>query len=418
VPLTSAYWRRRREFLGELALFAGSTEAELRVFDRLAGEIWVERGADLIHEGARGVEFAVVAEGGVIVERGGRQLAMLGPGDFVGELALLDGRARTATVTAVARTRLLVLGVDEFAAVMRDVPSVRGAVEAAAAVRRDGVPVVPAPAFGVADAAGRRPRRRVLTLPIVGLVVLAVGIVSWWVAEQRTRTTTIGLAEAVASYRAATASEAPPDAAPGGTPPAAGVYTYATDGWESVSVLGGHHRYPSRSYAVVRRTDGCGWEVEHWIIAEHVDRHGRCTTGDVISLTYEGREVKFYGRRDGLRYACDPTAARVPLDAGPGTVTSASCRTGGNEMQLTARRQTDEPIVVAGMPIDAVHLRVDIVMRGRADGTSAVDFWLHPVSGLILKERRVVDIRGDAVFGEVRYREEVALRLESLTPVR
>jgi hypothetical protein len=452
VAISSPYWRRRREFLRELPLFASSTEPELRVFDRLAGEIWVERGADLIHEGARGVEFAVVAEGHVVVERGGRALAVLGAGDFVGELALLDGRARTATVSAATRTRLLVLGIDEFAVVMRDVPSLRAHVEAAAAVRRDGVPVVPAPAFGVAGAADRRPHRRSVVLPaIVALVLLGSGLGAWWVAGERTRTTTVDLADAVADFRSenaaavavapaptsppptrpaqsarpapeTTVAPAPPTTSPkpssDGAPPAPGVYTYVTDGWESVSVLGGRHEYPTRSYAVVRTTGGCRWEVEHRIIDEHVDHHGRCTEGDAVGLTSEAREVEFFGQRDGLRYACDPTAARFLLDESPGTVTVTSCRTAGDEMQVTARREGSVPFVIGGVRVDAVHVRFDVVLRGRADGTAAVDFWLHPESGLILKEHRVVDTHADAAFGDVRYREEVTLRLESLTPVR
>ena len=145
MPLATPYWRRRREFLRGLSLFEGSSEAELRAFDRLAGEIWVDRGSDLIREGTRGVEFAVIADGGVAVARGDVAIADLGPGDFIGELALLDDRARTATVTTTARTRLLVLGPDEFASMMRSVPGVREQVDAAAKVRREGVPVVPAP---------------------------------------------------------------------------------------------------------------------------------------------------------------------------------------------------------------------------------------------------------------------------------
>jgi CRP-like cAMP-binding protein len=145
VPLATPYWRRRRDFLRSLSLFEGSSEAELRAFDRLAGEIWVDRGSDLIREGTRGVEFAVIADGGVAVARGDVTIADLAPGDFIGELALLDGRARTATVTTTARTRLLVLGPDEFASMIRSVPSVRAQVDAAARVRREGVPVVPVP---------------------------------------------------------------------------------------------------------------------------------------------------------------------------------------------------------------------------------------------------------------------------------
>jgi CRP-like cAMP-binding protein len=163
VPLATPYWRRRREFLRSLSLFQGSSEAELRAFDRLAGEIWVDRGSDLIREGTRGVEFAVIADGAVTVARGDVVIADLDPGDFIGELALLDERARTATVTTTARTRLLVLGPDEFASMMRSLPDVRRQVDAAAEVRREGVPVVPAPRVEPARMTPPPPaRRRVL----------------------------------------------------------------------------------------------------------------------------------------------------------------------------------------------------------------------------------------------------------------
>ncbi len=163
MPLATPYWRRRREFLRSLSLFQGSSEAELRAFDRLAGEIWVDRGSDLIREGTRGVEFAVIADGAVTVARGDVVIADLDPGDFIGELALLDERARTATVTTTARTRLLVLGPDEFASMMRSVPPVRAQGDAAAGGRREGVPVGPVPRVAPARMSpAPAPRRRLL----------------------------------------------------------------------------------------------------------------------------------------------------------------------------------------------------------------------------------------------------------------
>jgi hypothetical protein len=74
--------------------------------------------------------------------------------------------------------------------------------------------------------------------------------------------------------------------------------------------------------------------------------------------------------------------------------------------------------VVGSVRVEAVRVHLDMTMSGRATGTAALDFWLHPSSGLILKEHRVTDTQADAVFGDVRYREEVTLRLESLTPAR
>jgi CRP-like cAMP-binding protein len=76
-----------------------------------------------------------VLDGQVTVSDGERTLARLGPGDFFGELALLDGRRRTATVRADGPTRLTVLGHREFHQLMDEFSEVRAAVMAAVADR-------------------------------------------------------------------------------------------------------------------------------------------------------------------------------------------------------------------------------------------------------------------------------------------
>lgn len=66
---------------------------------------------------------------------GNRLVAQMGPGDFFGEIALLDGRPRTATVRADGIAQVLVVGHREFHALMDEFPSVRTAVLEAVAVR-------------------------------------------------------------------------------------------------------------------------------------------------------------------------------------------------------------------------------------------------------------------------------------------
>ena len=85
---------------------------------------WLEireesEGRPLTPEGASGYEFFVIEEGTADVVHGGEVIGSLGPGDFFGEIALLDGGPRTATVTALSPMRCLVLSRGQFHNVIR-----------------------------------------------------------------------------------------------------------------------------------------------------------------------------------------------------------------------------------------------------------------------------------------------------------
>ena len=73
-------------------------------------------------EGAAGAEFFVILDGNATVSRHGKEVATLGPGDFFGDLALLDRAPRNATVSAVTPMELAVLGQREFSGLIDDVP--------------------------------------------------------------------------------------------------------------------------------------------------------------------------------------------------------------------------------------------------------------------------------------------------------
>ena len=79
-------------------------------------------GEPLVREGDVGHEFYIIVDGKATVSRGGRELATLGPGDFFGELALLDGHRRNATVTSATPLDVLCVGQQEFAALLSDLP--------------------------------------------------------------------------------------------------------------------------------------------------------------------------------------------------------------------------------------------------------------------------------------------------------
>ena len=108
----------KRDRLRSVPLFAGLRGDELADLERLTDEIDVPAGTVLTRQGGSGQEFFVIIEGGARVERDGRHVATLGPGDFLGEMALLIEKPRNATVTVKAPSRLLVIGHQDFHALL------------------------------------------------------------------------------------------------------------------------------------------------------------------------------------------------------------------------------------------------------------------------------------------------------------
>ncbi|HLY35466.1 MAG TPA: cyclic nucleotide-binding domain-containing protein [Candidatus Limnocylindria bacterium] len=123
------------EQLRRVPLFSGLGKRELEQLGTLADEIDVADGRVLTREGETGHEFFVVLDGTVRVDVGSSVVATLGKGDFLGEIALVDGKPRTATTRAVGATRLLVIGHREFHQLMDDFPTVKTSVLEALAER-------------------------------------------------------------------------------------------------------------------------------------------------------------------------------------------------------------------------------------------------------------------------------------------
>jgi len=126
---------QKLELLRRVPLFARLDTKGLQEVGRLADEIDVRPGTELCREGRSGGEFFVIIDGSVAIERQGARVNTLGPGDFLGEIALVDGGPRTATATAESPARLLVVGHREFHTLLEDFPSVRLAVLEALAER-------------------------------------------------------------------------------------------------------------------------------------------------------------------------------------------------------------------------------------------------------------------------------------------
>ena len=119
------------ELLAQVSLFRGCTREELQELARICTEIDVPADQVLCREGQVGRECFVVVDGSATVTSGGEAVAMVGPGGFFGEIALLEHGPRVATVTAATPMRLFALSRPEFAQLMVGVPTVsRRIVEA------------------------------------------------------------------------------------------------------------------------------------------------------------------------------------------------------------------------------------------------------------------------------------------------
>jgi CRP-like cAMP-binding protein len=123
------------DLLHRIPLFSGFDRRRLVRLGQLADEVDVPAGKVLMRQGETGSDMMVIVSGSVAVERDGNRLNTLGPGDFFGEIALIDNGPRTATVTTEEPTRLLVLAHRDFRAMMDEFPEVSDQVMNALANR-------------------------------------------------------------------------------------------------------------------------------------------------------------------------------------------------------------------------------------------------------------------------------------------
>lgn len=112
------------ERLAAIAAFAGCRRRELRRAAALVDEVARRAGDVLVRQGGRGDEVFVVVNGRATVFRNDAWVADLGPGDLIGEISLLDGAPRTATVIAQTDVELLVLDRRAFDRLVVEVPFV------------------------------------------------------------------------------------------------------------------------------------------------------------------------------------------------------------------------------------------------------------------------------------------------------
>ena len=110
--------------LAQVPIFSGCTKRELAIIARASKVVSHKEGTVIAREGERGIGLFLILEGQCNVTIGGKTKARLGPGDFFGEVALLDGGPRTATVTATSPVRLVGITGWVFRGLLMEHPSI------------------------------------------------------------------------------------------------------------------------------------------------------------------------------------------------------------------------------------------------------------------------------------------------------
>lgn len=109
--------------LRAVPLFSRCTEKELKEIAGLGTPITLAAGRELTESGQKGREFFILLSGKAVCHVGDKEVATFGPGDFFGEMALLDGNPRSATVVAEGQVDALIFDSREFLRLVEASPS-------------------------------------------------------------------------------------------------------------------------------------------------------------------------------------------------------------------------------------------------------------------------------------------------------
>jgi CRP-like cAMP-binding protein len=112
----------KADLIAHVPLFERCSKKELAAIAGIADQVERPEGKVVVREGELGREFWVLVDGAVEVTKDGERIAMLGPGDFFGEIALVSTVARTATVTTASPIRALVISSRDFWTLLDESP--------------------------------------------------------------------------------------------------------------------------------------------------------------------------------------------------------------------------------------------------------------------------------------------------------
>jgi CRP-like cAMP-binding protein len=110
--------RAHEAIIANVDLFQDLSKAQLKRLASASTEVSHPPGNAVATEGRNGVAFHLIIEGSATVSKDGRELRTLGPGDYFGEISMIDGRPRSATVTALEPLKAMAIPHQDFEAVI------------------------------------------------------------------------------------------------------------------------------------------------------------------------------------------------------------------------------------------------------------------------------------------------------------
>jgi CRP-like cAMP-binding protein len=116
---------QKEDLLKKVPLFSSLSKRHLREIGKHADQVQVETGRVLAEQGQKGWEFIFIVEGQARVRKDGKVIRQLSGGDFFGEISLIDGKPRTASVTAETDVTLLVVPKQSFDHLLNTIPGIQ-----------------------------------------------------------------------------------------------------------------------------------------------------------------------------------------------------------------------------------------------------------------------------------------------------
>jgi hypothetical protein len=241
------------------------------------------------------------------------------------------------------------------------------------------------------------------------IAALAIVVVAVWYFAVRdvAEPTTVG--EAVSNFRETSER--------GDSPVPAGVYVYATDGFEKTDALtGATHHYPQRSTITVT-SDPCGVRMRWDVLKGRSTAWRFCVGDDGWVMKTQDERHTFFHVTEGTTYACSNGLFRPREDRRSPHV-RVTCTTPSAKETETQWVVGREPLHVGRTLVSAVHIRQTIRLSGGSRGNSTYDMWLDRKTGVPVRVAMVSRTTNDSPVGDVHYEEVVTLRLQSLDPKR
>jgi hypothetical protein len=254
-------------------------------------------------------------------------------------------------------------------------------------------------------------QHRLLSVIALALIIVSCAGGTAWALMFRTVSSPVGLREALRMYRREQTGKVL--ATLRNRLPAPGVYTYRTSGGEGLNLVGMTRSFPSSTSMIV--ADGRCATISWVPILQHTEATTVCSAPNgALTIPKLVTDESIAGSTTKSTITCPPTAYLIPPAASPGQRWGVTCSLASpsEKIALTGQAFGQSIMMIGGESVSVMHARVTLDFNGIEHGTNPTDYWIDPVTGLIVRERETVGV----TQGSVRYSETMDATLKGLSP--